>query len=193
MSQRAASYNDRLSQTLGLGGWRGARKVVIWTGGTQPPLSRRVISGFHVSHLPLKMFAFPIARVALGGKIRVPWLLKSSRKKKIQKKTSRPEIGGSNYSAVTGHLIKPTCFGLHPGHRGGLQQKCQSSNKTIKSLSPSLGARAESGPVFAKRVDLKRLQVRRGAPVSTCAATLKQNKTLKNKCTPRLGLAGLAG
>lgn len=102
-----------------------------------------------------------------------------------KKKPSRPEIGGSNYSAVTGHLIKLTCFGLHPGHRGGLQQKCQSSNKTIKSLSPSLREGAESGPVFAKRVDLKPLQVRRGAPVPTCSATLKQNKTIKNQHTPR--------
>lgn len=50
-----------------VGGWQAARKVVIWTGGTQPPLSRHVISGFHVSHLPPKMFAFPIARVAFGG------------------------------------------------------------------------------------------------------------------------------
>lgn len=82
MSQRAASYNDRLSQTLGWEGAGGARKVVIWTGGTQPPLSRSVISGFHVSHLPPRMFAFPIVRFALGGKIRVQWLLKSSRNKK---------------------------------------------------------------------------------------------------------------
>lgn len=68
-----------------VGGRRGARKVVIWTGGTQPPLSCHLISGFHVSHLPQKMFAFPIARAALGGKIRFQWLLKSSQKEKKKK------------------------------------------------------------------------------------------------------------
>lgn len=43
--------------------------------------------------------------------------------------------------------------------------------------------------MFAKREDLKRLQVRRGAPVPTCSATLKQknNNLLRTHGLARAG------